>query len=418
MNPINTIVAALSLSIVCNSSVLAGEVTLNVAVPITSEQKVMHEALAEEFALLHPDITIKLDMTSRDYEDLIQRNLRQAITGGLPDVAFHVYNRVPLLVERGLPQPLDAFIQSEDMASQGFMPSILSLAEQNGHYYGLPFNTSTIVVYYNMDLVEKAGGDPQKLPETWKEITELAAKIGDLGGGTSGIYYDYYETSGNWTFISLLESLGGAMMSSDNTTITFDEPEGVKALQVLREIGRSGFMDMSKAQARQSFAAGKLGIFVVSTSFLKELTDGSAGKFQLGVGTFPIEANGHLPAGGNAAMMFTTDPAKQSAAWEYIKFVSGPVGQTIVARNSGYMPNNTLAIEEPDLLGRFYEENPNRLVSIRQLKYLHGFYAFPGPNAIKISDVIRDHLRDVITLNKTPEEVMPVMVQDVQRLLP
>lgn len=418
MKALSTTIAAACLLAASSISAQAENITLDVSVPITSEQKAMHEALTAEFAKQHPEITIKLDMTSRDYEDLVQRNMRQAITGGLPDVVFHVYNRVPLLAERGLPQPLDSFVKSENMTEQGYMPSILSLAQVGDHYYGLPFNTSTIVVYYNKSLLAQVGADPNNLPKTWAEITALSAKIQGLGNGVSGLYYDYYETSGNWTFISLLESLGGSMMSPDNKSIAFDQAPGMKALEVLRDIGRSGFVDMTKAQARQSFAAGKLGIFVVSTSYLKELTDGANGKFELGVGSFPIVESGHLPAGGNAVMMLTKDPEKQKAAWEYIKFVSGPIGQTLVARNSGYMPNNTIAVEKPELLGDFYKENPNSMVSIQQLKYLHGFYAFPGPNSLKISDVIRDHLRDVITLQQTPEQVMPEMVRDVQSLLP
>lgn len=396
----------------------AEETTLDVSVPVSSELKTMHEALAAAFVKEHPEIKIKLDFSSKDYEDLLQRNLRQAVTGGLPDVAFHVYNRVSLLADRKLPQPLDRFVASEDLSAQGYLPSMLTLAQANGHFYGLPFNTSTIVVYYNKDLVKQAGGDTGKLPQTWPEITALSLKIGKLGNGVSGIYYDYDESSGNWSFISLVESLGGQMMSPDSNAITFDRKPGMDALHVLQQVGGSGFTDMSRDQARQAFSTGKLGIFVVSTSYLKELTDGAKGHFELGVGQFPIVENGHLPAGGNAAMMFTKDPNKQKAAWEYIKFAAGPVGQTIVANTSGYIPSNTLSIERPDLLGAAFKTDTNRMVAMNQIKYLDGFFAFPGPNSVKISEVIRHHLRDVILLRRSPEEVMPDMVKEVRDLLP
>jgi multiple sugar transport system substrate-binding protein len=398
----------------------ADAITLNVAVPLSAEQRQLQEAVAAKFMAENPDIKLNLDMTSRSYDDLVQRNLRQAITGGLPDVAFHVYNRVRLLAERKLPVPLNPFIEAEgDMGAQGYLPSVLSLAKINGQYAGLPFNTSTIVVYYNLDLVKRAGGDPGNLPKSWPDITRLAADINRLGKETTGIYFDYYETAGNWTFMSLLESLGGRVMSADDKTIAFDGKEGMEALTILRDIGRSGFVDMTRNQARQAFKAGTLGIFVVSTSNLKSLTDGAEGRFEAGVGPFPIVPEiGRLPAGGNAIMMFTRDPAKQKAAWKYIKFATGPVGQTIIALNSGYMPNNTIAIEREDLLGGFYKKNPNSLISIRQLPVLKEFYAFPGPNSVRISDVIRDHLREVITLRRSPEEVMVDMVRDVKALLP
>jgi multiple sugar transport system substrate-binding protein len=43
-------------------------------------------------------------------------------------------------------------------------------------------------------------------------------------------------------------------------------------------------------------------------------------------------------AGGNVAMMFTRDAQKQRAAWEFIKFATGPVGATMMVNATGYMP--------------------------------------------------------------------------------
>ena len=38
-------------------------------------------------------------------------------------------------------------------------------------------------------------------------------------------------------------------------------------------------------------------------------------------------------------MLFTKDPAKQKAAWEYIKFATGPVGATMMVQATGYFPS-------------------------------------------------------------------------------
>src|SRR5215813_643836 len=166
----------------------AQKVSLDVAVPLASSLKPMHEALAAKFAAEHPDIQIKFDMTDKSYDELVQRALRAGMTGGLPDVAFHSYNRVQLLAERNLPVPLDSFIASEPKwGSNGLMSSTLGLAKVNDHYYGLPFNTSTIGIFYNLDLVRQAGGDPDKLPSDWDGIVSLAAKIQHLGGNKTGI---------------------------------------------------------------------------------------------------------------------------------------------------------------------------------------------------------------------------------------
>ncbi|MCK9914426.1 ABC transporter substrate-binding protein [Microbacteriaceae bacterium K1510] len=420
LKKLTTLLAACVGVAVFSSATQADKVSLNVAFPMLGDVKPMYEALAKRFAQEHPDIQINFDNGAKTYDEIVQRTLRGALTGGLPDVAFFSYNRLQLLSERNLLVPLDAFIAGdESWKTHGYTPSILELARVKGKYYGLPFNTSTIVVYYNADLIRQAGGSLDPLPKTWDEITALAKKVQALGGNKTGMYYDYYDTAGNWAFISLVESFGGRMMSDDDKQIMFDQPSGMQALRVLESIGKTGSVDMSRAQARQAFSAGTLGIFIVSTSYLTELSAGAQGRFDIRVGPFPLPASaGRLPAGGNAVAMLTKDPVKQKAAWEYLKFVTSPVGQTIVAQTSGYMPNNTVAIEHEDLLGAFYKAHPNHMVSIKQLPVLTGWYAFPGANALKIPDVIRDHLRDVYTLRRKPEEVMPDMVRDVKVLLP
>jgi multiple sugar transport system substrate-binding protein len=115
--------------------------------------------------------------------------------------------------------------------------------------------------------------------------------------------------------------------------------------------------------------------------------------------------------------MLTRDPAKQQAAWKYIQFATGPVGQTIMAKRTGYLPSNGTAIRTPEMLGDFYKERPNYQTSIAQVPMLTGWYAFPGQNSLKIIDTIRGHLEAVVTGKATAAAVMPRMASDVQKLL-
>jgi multiple sugar transport system substrate-binding protein len=82
------------------------------------------------------------------------------------------------------------------------------------------------------------------------------------------------------------------------------------------------------------------------------------------------------------------------------------------------MPANELPGKDPALLGKFYEQNPNHLTTIKQLPLMTGWYAFPGENALKITDVIKDHLQTVVSRAKEPQQVLRTMAADVQPLLP
>lgn len=89
-----------------------------------------------------------------------------------------------------------------------------------------------------------------------------------------------------------------------------------------------------------------------------------------------------------------------------------------MVKRSGYIPGNTLPGDAPELLGRFYAENPNHRVMLEQIPILDKFYNWPGENSLKIPNVIRDYLQQVVTLRATPEDVMPRMARDVRALLP
>jgi multiple sugar transport system substrate-binding protein len=100
------------------------------------------------------------------------------------------------------------------------------------------------------------------------------------------------------------------------------------------------------------------------------------------------------------------------------KYACGPVGATAMVNMTGYMPVRTIPAQREDMLGRFYRENPNCMVSIGQQEVITGWYAFPGQNALRITDVINDHLQTVVAKSREPDAALASMTSAVQALLP
>lgn len=413
--------AVAMLALQLSGPALAEQVTLNVAYAYPQNYNEMMKELSRRFEEAHPDIKIAFEQPASDYEALVAQLLRNRLIGqDMPDVAFHGLHRTRTLVDENMIAPIDDFIAGEqDWPSLGYIPAMQSLADLRGKSYGLSFAVSTMVVYYNTDLVKQAGGNPDDLPETWEEVLDLAKKIDALGPDISGIYWAYYESNNNWTFHSLVQDFGGRMMTPDDGQIAFDGPGGRAALQLVRGFGEAGMIDMTDPQAMQSFAAGKLGIVINSSSRITKVGRDTEGRFKVVTTPLPRPVeDSSFPAGGAGVMMMTTDPVRQKAAWEFMKFTAGPIGQTIMVQHSGYMPGNQIAVDDPDLLKRFYKENPNHMAPITQLPRMTAFLTFPGENSLKIPTVIADHLRQVVTLERTPDEAMDAMVRDVSALLP
>ena len=55
----------------------------------------------------------------------------------------------------------------------------------NGETHGLAVALSFPIIYWNANLVRKAGGDPDRLPTDWDGIIALAKRMGALGGDVS-----------------------------------------------------------------------------------------------------------------------------------------------------------------------------------------------------------------------------------------
>jgi len=380
-----------------------------------------HKQIAAEFAKVHPEIKVTLRAPYESYEEGTQKVLREAVTNQLPDVTFQGLNRVRVLVDKNIPAELDGYIAAEkDFDKQGFHQAMYDIGTASGKVYALPFAISLPIVYVNLDLVKQAGGDPNNLPTTWDGLIDLAKKVKALGPDTNGITYAW-DITGNWLWQAPVFARGGSMLNADETKVAFDGPEGQFAMkQIARLVTEGGMPNLDQPSMRATFAAGKTGIHITSTSDLNKTTQMIGGKFALKTIAFPdvVKPNGRLPAGGNVVLITAKDKAKRDAAWEVVKFWTGPKGAAIMAETTGYMPPNKVANDV--YLKDFYEKNPNNYTAVSQLALLTKWYAFPGDNGLKITDVIKDHLNSIVSgaRAKEPDAVLADMTKDVQKLLP
>jgi len=388
--------------------------------PMPNFFKGVMDTISTEYMKQHPDVKITFASPSPTYEDGLQLMLRQAGTAEMPDVSFIGLNRLRVLAERNIGTDLTPFIKADsNFANEGFSERLLNLARFNGKQMGLAFATSNPIMYYNADLVRKAGGDPDHMPTTWDEVFALAAKINALGDGVIGMSYRWQGD--DWMFSALLFGHGGKMLSDDEKKVTFDGPEGLASLKLIDRMVKEGKMPpMTSDAATQGFNAGKIGMFFFTTGGLRGTINGVGGKFDLRTGKMPVidPVKGRLPTGGNAAVMFTTDAKKQQAVYDFIKFAAGPFGASVVVPGTGYVPNNELAAKDDRYLGKFYDANPLFKAGLSQMDLMIPWYSFPGNNGVKVTQTIVDNLGVLVEQKTTPEEALKTMSTEVQKLLP
>ncbi|RUV77388.1 MAG: ABC transporter substrate-binding protein [Mesorhizobium sp.] len=381
------------------------------------EHEVIHKPIADRFMADHPEIKISFRAAAPSYDEAVQTLIRQSMAGELPDVHYVGFNVLRPLVTRGLVKPIDDLVAADHLADKGYTEQILSLARIEGHLYGLPFAMSTPVVYYNADLVKQAGGDPDKVPTDWDSFVALAGKVGALGNGTSGMYYQL--GSDDWATQNLVRNFGGQMMNDKESDIAFDGPAGQAAVKLFKWFHTDGAQPaIDSHAARQLFTSGKLGFFFASAGSVSGFEGEIGDRFKLRTAKQPLGAeDATMPTGGMVAIILTDDPAKRAAAWDYVKFTTSPEGQSIVVPNTGYMPTNTLALDKDHLAG-FYDKHPNWYTSVLQTPRARPWFSWPGDNGVQIGEVLRDEMTAIALGSKEPEAALADMVSEVRALLP
>ena len=365
----------------------AQQVTLDVLYAFPAFAK-FHEPIAQEFMKRHPDIKIAFRAPAPTYDDGHQTMMRQAVTNQLPDVyysGFHLLSELArTLAKRNQIVDLGPLMaaESKEFRDKNYSPKIVNLGKVDGKLYGLPFNASSPIMYYNVELVKKAGGDPDHMPDNWDGILALAAKI--RSADVAGLAYNVHDWPDVWLYHAMITQAGGTVV--DGAKVPLGGPDlGVKVLERFRRfVAEDGMPLIDWDQSRQQFIAGKIGIFFDTPARLRQVTDLIGDKFTVRTAIFPIDnkAKGGLPTGGNAAIITTRDPTKQKAAWEFLKFVTGPEAQKIVVESTGYLPTN-LRASGPEFLGPFYDKNPNfRTVSL-QVERSVPWQGYPGGNSVK-----------------------------------
>ena len=398
----------------------AGAAPLTLQVSATpSIFKQMFVTLCREFERAHPGVRVALSANSRSQDDEFLATLRRALIRELPDVSFQAFSYLRDLAQRSLLVPLNELIAKDPAwTADRFPASLAEIGSVGRAVYGLGAGVSVPMVFYDAAKVEAAWG-PRPMPPDWESMLELIVELGRREKRPALGAFCQHDT-GNWIYSSIVEGLGGRLMTPNERRIAFDQPPGQQTLEIFRAFGRAGQFraDMSIDQARQAFVAGTIGLIVDSSSTLSLFERQIGGRFALGSARLPLAPGGRVPVSGIASVLLAREPARQQAAWQFMRFVSGPAGQQIIGRSSGYFPANELVASRSDWLGAYYASRSLARPVIETLPLTVRSPGFPGDNASKIDAVIHDQVASIITLTKTPEQALRVMTDRVQQLLP
>src|SRR3977135_4217185 len=192
------------------------------------------DGYAADFEKANPSIKVK-PIYSGTYQESITKALTAHKSGTPPVTSVLLSTDMFTLIDEEAIVPIDGFIKTDDdkkwLAS--FFPAFMENSQPGGKVWGVPFQRSTIVLYYNKDLFKEAGLDPEKAPATWAAIQAFAEKLNKRdGSGNVSQWGVQIPSSGfpYWLFQGLTTPAGGILMSEAGDRTFYDKPEVIEAL--------------------------------------------------------------------------------------------------------------------------------------------------------------------------------------------
>ncbi|MEM8646578.1 MAG: extracellular solute-binding protein, partial [Pseudomonadota bacterium] len=229
-------------SIAIAGSALAVDLQFYFPVAVGGKAAQTIEALTADYVKANPGVKIDA-VYSGSYQDTVTKALTAAKGGKPPQLSVILSVDMFTLIDEDVIVPFDGLVTSdEDKAwMKSFYPAFMENSQTGGKTYGIPFQRSTPVLYWNKDAFKKAGLDPNTPPSNWEEMVAMGKKltVKDSSGNvtqwgvripSSGFPY--------WLFQGLTTQNDVVLANSDGNQTNFDDPKVVEALTYMVDLSK------------------------------------------------------------------------------------------------------------------------------------------------------------------------------------
>jgi len=422
MNSLARIAATTAVTVVLGASAAsATEITFYYPIAVGGPITKIFDGYAEAFHKAHPDITVKPVYTG-SYQDSIVKAMTAAKAGNAPDAAVLLSTDMFTLIDNELIEPVDTLAtkDSDKAWIKSFYPAFMENSQAQGHTWGIPFQRSTIVQYWNKDAFKAAGLDPEKAPKTWDEMVSFGKKLTkkDASGRvtqwgveipSSGFPY--------WLFQALTTQNGAILANQDGTKVAYNDPKVVEAAQffadlsIKHEVMPKGIIDWGTTP--KDFFEGKTAVMWTTTGNLTNVKANA--KFAFGVAAMPSKVRGGSPTGGGNIYIFKNkDKAKEQAAIEFSRFLTTPELAADWGIATGYVATRPDAWETP-AMKKYVAEFPPALVARDQLK--DAVAELSTHDNQRVTKSLNDALQAILANGKAPKAALDQAQAEATRIL-
>lgn len=348
------------------------------------------EKLTDKFMEANPNITVTLQNQS-SYNDLQQKmTATLASPKDLPTLTQAYPHWMINAMQDELLVDLKPYIENETIGSENYndmLEGFKTASEIDGKIYGMPFNKSTEVIWYNKTLFDELG---LEVPTTFEEFAQVAKTITEK----KGIVGAGFDALNNF-YTTYLKNKGVDFNSETDVT----SAESVEAANYYLDGIKEGYFRIAGTDMYLSgpFANETLGMYVGSNAGESFVKQGVDGKFEIGVAPYPAES---VMQQGTDLYMFSNATAEQrTAAFEFLKFLTSTENQITWGVETGYIPATHAAISSDEyknsgsLVSSILEEATSKNLFINDVA--QGVDSAYNESRVVMEDILADKNSDV-----------------------
>ena len=295
----------------------------------------------------------------------------------------------------------------------GFYPGFMENSQTSGKTWGIPFQRSTIVQYWNKELFKEAGLDPEKPPASWNDLVEMGKKLTKKDSGGNVTQWGVSIPSSGfpyWLFQALTTQNDARLMNSAGNEVYFDKPGVIDALQFWVDLSRKhevmqrGIIDTGTAPAE--FIEGRAAIMFHSTGNLTNVKNNA--KFEFGVAMLPArKQRGSATGGGSIYIFKKSTPEQLEASYRFVKWLTSAEQAARWSIQTGYVAPRQDAWDLATMKD-YAKSFPPAAVALEQLPFCAPeFSTHDGPRTTKA-------LEDAIEASITGTKPVPAALRDAQ----
>jgi sn-glycerol 3-phosphate transport system substrate-binding protein len=295
-----------------------------------------------------------------------------------------------------------------------FIAPVVGYYSKDGNLYSMPFNSSTPILYYNKDAFQKAGLDPTKPPQTWKQVEEYSKKLIASGASKCGFSTGWPS----WVQVENMHALHDQPFATKHdgfdgldVQLLINQEFGVKHITQLAAWQKENVFSYGgrRGDADPKFLSGECGMYMQSSALIGGFTKGAT--FKWGTGQLPHWGAPYKRAtsiiGGATLWVMKGKPANENRGTaRFLKFISDTPQQMWWHVTTGYLAISNSAVKNLES-GYHFKKNPDQFTAFAQLTKGTATANSQGlrlGNFVQIRDVIEGELENVFAGKKTAKQ--------------